>query len=79
MTTTTRDSVDKAPKPEELPFAAPCKTLETTAALRWLKLGWQDIKSAPKQSLTYGVILFFIIVLQEQSSMYYFLYITINV
>ena len=39
---------------DELPFVAPCKRLEMLAPLRWLKLGWADIKKAPKQSLTYG-------------------------
>lgn len=42
--------------PEQLPFVAPCKQLQLNAPLRWLKLGWQDIRRAPKQSLTYGVI-----------------------
>lgn len=42
-------------KPNEMPFVAPCKRLEVNAPIRWLKLGWQDIKRAPKQSLTYGL------------------------
>lgn len=41
----------------ELPFVAPCNRLDFKAPLRWLKLGWADIKKAPKQSLTYGSIL----------------------
>lgn len=41
-------------RPEHLPFVAPCRQLETTAAIGWLKLGWQDFKRAPRQSLTYG-------------------------
>lgn len=41
-------------RPEDMPFVAPCKQLAADAPLRWLKLGWQDIKRAPKQSLTYG-------------------------
>jgi len=40
-----------------LPFAAPCNKLALNAPLRWVKLGWQDIKQAPRQSLGYGVIL----------------------
>jgi len=46
--------------PEEsqsLPFAAPCKKLAANAPLRWIKLGWQDLKQAPVQSLSYGAIL----------------------
>ena len=42
---------------DELPFVAPCKKLKITAPFRWLKLGWTDIKTAPKQSLTYGSII----------------------
>ena len=40
-----------------LPFAAPCKTLQIEAPLRWLRLGWQDLRRAPKQSLSYGALL----------------------
>ncbi len=43
--------------PDELPFCAPCKRLESLAALNWLKLGWQDLVRAPKQSLAYGAIM----------------------
>lgn len=42
---------------EELPFAAPCKQLEFAAPIKWLRLGWQDIRRAPRQSLSYGAIL----------------------
>jgi uncharacterized membrane protein len=41
-------------KPDEMPFVAPCKQLDVRAPLRWLKLGWQDIKRAPRLSLSYG-------------------------
>ena len=41
----------------ELPFVAPCIKLKMDAPFRWLKLAWADIKSAPKQSLTYGAVL----------------------
>lgn len=40
-----------------LPFAAPCKKLEVNAPIRWIKLGWQDLRRAPLQSLSYGAIL----------------------
>ena len=42
---------------ESLPFAAPSKILEINAPIRWIKLGWQDLRQAPKQSLSYGAIL----------------------
>ena len=41
----------------ELPFVAPCKKLSMSAPFNWLKLGWNDIRVAPKQSLTYGLLL----------------------
>jgi len=40
--------------PEEMPFVAPCRVLTSDAPLRWLKLGWKDLRRAPKQSLSYG-------------------------
>jgi uncharacterized membrane protein len=45
---------DENAKVTELPFVAPCRELKMDAPLRWLRLGWADIKTAPKQSLTYG-------------------------
>jgi uncharacterized membrane protein len=39
-----------------LPFVAPCRKLEPFAALRWLRHGWRDMWSAPRQSLTYGLV-----------------------
>ena len=40
-----------------MPFVAPCRTLEMTAPLRWLRLGWMDVTRAPLLSLTYGLAL----------------------
>lgn len=40
--------------PDELPFVAPCRELDSSAPFRWLRLGWQDMRRAPKQSLIYG-------------------------
>jgi uncharacterized membrane protein len=40
--------------PELLPFVAPCRELEVTAPLRWLRLGCRDIAAAPAQSLAFG-------------------------
>jgi uncharacterized membrane protein len=42
---------------KSLPFAAPCKKLDMSAPMEWLKLGWQDIKRAPVPSLSYGAML----------------------
>ena len=36
---------------------APCRTLEASAPINWLKAGWQDLRRAPRQSLSYGVMM----------------------
>ena len=41
----------------ELPLAAPCRLLATDAPLRWLRLGWQDLRRAPRQSIAYGLVI----------------------
>ena len=48
---------DKQAHVNELPFVAPCQKLTIDAPMRWLKLGWADIKKAPQQSLVYGAII----------------------
>lgn len=48
---------EKTFNPDEMPFVAPCKQLGLGAPIRWLKLGWQDLKQAPKLSLSYGLVL----------------------
>ena len=45
-----QDAVD----PEIKPLLYPCNTLSYDAPVRWLRLGWQDLKRAPRQSLAYG-------------------------
>lgn len=57
------DSEEQQKKPEELPFVAPCKKLTMDAPLRWVRLGWNDLIRAPKQSLSYGVFLLIISIL----------------
>ncbi len=39
-----------------LPFLAPCHRLRPTAAVDWLRLGWQDVLAAPLLSLLYGML-----------------------
>ncbi len=39
---------------EEMPFAAPCRTLELLAPFHWLARGFRDLVAAPRQSLVYG-------------------------
>jgi uncharacterized membrane protein len=57
MSTQTESNQPEAPRPEEMPFVAPCRTLEMWAALRWLRLGWGDFVRAPRLSLAYGAVL----------------------
>jgi len=60
------DAVEEIVEP--MPFVAPCNRVERTAAFRWLKLGWQDLKAAPKLSLAYGLFMFVISILISVSA-----------
>jgi uncharacterized membrane protein len=42
---------------EDMPFVAPCRIIEITAPLRWIRLGWNDLTRAPLVSLIYGLAL----------------------
>ena len=44
-----------SPDTSELPFVAPCRAIGPGAPLRWLRLGWRDLRAAPLQSLAYGL------------------------
>lgn len=50
MADKSRQEIDK----NTLPFVAPCNELDTFAAWRWLLRGFDDLRAAPVQSLTYG-------------------------
>ncbi|NND54036.1 MAG: DUF2189 domain-containing protein [Gammaproteobacteria bacterium] len=39
----------------ELPFLAPCRTLNKRAPFRWINEGMADFRAAPSQSLVYGL------------------------
>jgi len=56
---TAHPSAEQSATPDEqpLPFVAPCRNLPLTAAFGWLAQGWQDLRAAPLQSLTYGVLM----------------------
>jgi uncharacterized membrane protein len=43
--------------PGELPFAAPCRVLDTLAPLRWVGRGWSDFRRAPGLSLAIGALI----------------------
>lgn len=38
-------------------MVAPCRVLRSDAPWRWLRCGWSDLRSAPRQSLTYGALM----------------------
>jgi uncharacterized membrane protein len=40
---------------DDLPFVAPCRRVQAGAPLRWIRLGWRDLRAAPLPSLTYGL------------------------
>jgi uncharacterized membrane protein len=42
---------------QDLPFVAPCRQLAVTAPLDWVRRGYEDLKRAPRQSLTYGLLM----------------------
>ncbi len=42
--------------PSQLPFVAPCRKVSDFAPLRWLKLGVDDLRAAPRQGLVYGFL-----------------------
>lgn len=46
----------RAPDEPPLPLLAPCRQLEITAPLAWLRAGWQDLCRAPRQSLSFGLM-----------------------
>jgi uncharacterized membrane protein len=47
---------DTSTPAEALPFVAPCRRLAVTEPFAWLRRGWSDMWSAPRQSMTYGTI-----------------------
>jgi uncharacterized membrane protein len=42
---------------DELPFAAPCRRIPANAPLRWVRLGWRDLRAAPLPSLCFGLLI----------------------
>jgi uncharacterized membrane protein len=47
------DTEETAP----LPPLAPARSLDVTAPLRWLRLGWSDLRRAPLIGLAYGLVI----------------------
>ena len=49
-------TVETSPPEEAMPFVAPCRQIGVATPFTWLRRGWSDMWSAPRQSLTYGAI-----------------------
>jgi len=49
--------VSDSQRPEDLPFAAPCRRLAAAQPLEWLRLGWADLRAAPRQSMAFGALI----------------------
>lgn len=45
----------RPPENPALPMLAPCRQLAPRAPFEWLRAGWQDLRRAPRQSLSYGL------------------------
>jgi uncharacterized membrane protein len=45
------------PTDDARPFVVPCATLARGAPLRWLALGWRDLRRAPGLSLLFGAVI----------------------
>ena len=52
--------IESKSEQDALPFVAPCRQVDMTDPIHWVKLGWQDFKQAPRVSLIYGFALVFL-------------------
>ena len=52
-------AANEGPDPDPLPrpFVVPCRSLDPSAPLRWLRLGWSDLCRAPALSALFGTII----------------------
>ena len=53
---------------DTLPFVAPCRDLSPLAPFRWLRLGYADLKNAPRESMLYGLFMAIIIAIVSISA-----------
>lgn len=51
------EASDTAGGASPLPFVAPCRRLPASAPLGWIRRGWDDVRRAPRQSLSYGIVI----------------------
>ena len=57
MTEEEKPAIDR----DTMPFVAPCRTISPVAPFRWLRLGFADLRRAPRESLMYGLTMAIII------------------
>jgi uncharacterized membrane protein len=55
-----QQATGSSPGRDTLPFVAPCHQLKATDPLRWVSMGWQDVRRAWRPTLSYGISLVFI-------------------
>jgi uncharacterized membrane protein len=64
------DDLESPANTDEMPFVAPCRQLSATAPWYWLSEGFEDLRKAALQSLTYGmfmaVLIMFVLVMAWQ-------------
>lgn len=51
------DEANKTFDKSKMPFVAPCRRLSPFAAFGWIRRGISDYRRAPRQSLTYGIVM----------------------
>ena len=52
-----QDAAGRSPGRDALPFVAPCRKLRPTDPVRWVTMGWQDVRRAWRPTLSYGITL----------------------
>ncbi len=57
MTEEEKPAIDR----DTMPFVAPCRIISPLAPFGWLRLGFADLKRAPRESLLYGLVMAIVI------------------
>ena len=47
----------ETPPEDTRPFVVPCRQLRPDAPLRWLRMGWQDVRAEPRLTLIFGGVI----------------------
>ena len=51
------DELESSVNTDEMPFVAPCRHVPVSAPWFWLSEGFSDLRKAPRQSLSYGLVM----------------------